>query len=52
MALRLPLAAVEAAQANAHKHKGEKTVQIETIVNYLRVFYNAASAYAVYVIPR
>ena len=31
---------------NAHKHKGEKTVQIETIVNYLRVFYNAVSAYA------
>ena len=33
-------------KVNAHKHKGEKTVQIETIVNYLRVFYNAASAYA------
>ena len=33
-------------KVNAHKHKGEKTVQIETIVNYLRVFYNAASSYA------
>lgn len=33
-------------KVNAHKHKGEKTVQIETIVDYLRVFYNAASAYA------
>ena len=33
-------------KVNAHKHKGEKTVQIETIVNYLRVFYNAALAYA------
>lgn len=33
-------------KVNAHKHKGEKTVQIETIVNYLRVFYNAASVYA------
>ena len=33
-------------KVNAHKHKGEKTVQIETIVNYIRVFYNAASAYA------
>ena len=33
-------------KVNAHKHKGEKTVQIETIVNYLRVFYNADSAYA------
>ena len=33
-------------KVNAHKHKGEKTVQIETIVNYLRVFYNAVSTYA------
>ena len=33
-------------KVNAHKHKGEKNVQIETVVNYLRVFYNAASAYA------
>ncbi len=33
-------------KVNAHKHKGEKNVQIETIVNYLRVFYHAASAYA------
>ena len=32
-------------KVHAHKHKGEKTVQIETIVNYLRIFYNAASAY-------
>lgn len=33
-------------KVNAHKHKGEKTIQIETIVNYLRVFYNASSVYA------
>ena len=33
-------------KVNAHKHRGEKTVQIETIVSYLRVFYNAVSAYA------
>ncbi len=33
-------------KVNAHKHKGEKTVQIETIVNYLRVFYNAIVKYA------
>ena len=35
-----------ALKVNAHKHKGEKTIQIETIVNYLRVFYNASSVYA------
>jgi hypothetical protein len=35
-----------ALKVNAHKHKGEKTIQIETIVNYLRVFYNASSIYA------
>ena len=33
-------------KVNAHKHKGEKTIHIETIVNYLRVFYNASSIYA------
>ena len=31
---------------NAHKHKGEKTVQAETVANYLGVFYQAASVYA------
>ena len=33
-------------KVNAHKHKGEKTVQIETVVNYLRVFHTVSSAYA------
>lgn len=33
-------------KVNAHKHKGEKTVQLETVLNYLRVFHTAASAYA------
>ena len=33
-------------KVNAHKHKGEKTIQIETIINYLRIFYNVVSAYS------
>ena len=33
-------------KVNAHKHKGEKTIQVETIISYMRVFYNAVSAYA------
>lgn len=33
-------------KVNAHKHRGEKAIQAETIVNYLRVFYNASVAYA------
>lgn len=33
-------------KVNAHKHKGEKTIQVETIINYLRVFYDASVAYA------
>ncbi len=33
-------------KVNAHKHNGEKIVQIETIVNYMRVFYNATKAFA------
>ncbi len=33
---------------NAHKHKNEKTVQIETVINYLRVLYNLVNAFFVY----
>ena len=33
-------------KVNAHKHKGEKHVQLETVINYLRIFYNVTSAYA------
>lgn len=33
-------------KVNHHSHSLEKTIQIETIINYLRVFYNAAFAYA------
>lgn len=32
-------------KVNAHKHKGEKNVQVETIVSYLRVIYNAFTAF-------
>ena len=33
-------------KVNEHKHKGEKKIQIDTIVNYMRVFYNVSIAYA------
>ena len=33
---------------NAHKHKNEKNVQIETVINYLRVLYNLVNAFFVY----
>ena len=33
-------------KVNSHKHKGEKNVQLDTVVNYLRVFHNATSVYA------
>ena len=35
-------------KVNAHKHKGEKRIQIDTIVSYLRVIYNATVAFANY----
>lgn len=35
-------------KVNAHKHKGEKKIQLETILNYMRVFYEALAAYATY----
>ena len=35
-------------KVNAHKHKGEKNIQIDTIVSYMRIFYNATKAFAVY----
>lgn len=33
---------------NAHKHKNEKNVQIETVVNYLRVLHSLVNAFFVY----
>ena len=35
-------------KVNAHKHKGEKRIQVETVVSYMRVIYNAVSAYCNY----
>ncbi len=35
-------------KVNAHKHKGEKHIQIETIVSYMRIIYDATVAFAVY----
>ena len=33
-------------KVNEHKHKGEKNIQVETIVNYMRVIFDTTSAYA------
>ena len=33
---------------NAHKHKNERNVQIETVINYLRILYNLVNAFFVY----
>ena len=35
-------------KVNAHKHKGEKHIQIDTIVSYMRIIYDATIAFAVY----
>ena len=35
-------------KVNAHKHKGEKNIQIDTIVSYMRIVYNATSFFASY----
>ena len=35
-------------KVNAHKHKGEKNIQIDTIVSYMRIIYNATVAFATY----
>lgn len=35
-------------KVNAHKHKGEKHIEIETIVSYMRVLYNATGAFCRY----
>ena len=35
-------------KVNEHKHKGEKNIQVETVVNYMRVIFSATSAYARY----
>lgn len=32
-------------KVNAHKHKGEKKIAVDTIVNYLTVFHTATAAY-------
>ena len=31
---------------NAHKHKGEKNVQADTVANYMQIIFDATSAYA------
>lgn len=36
-------------KVNAHKHKGEKNIQVDTVVNYMRVIYNATTGFAKYV---
>ena len=35
-------------KVNAHKHKGEKNIQIDTIVSYMRIIYNATIAFAIF----
>lgn len=35
-------------KVNAHKHKGEKKIQIETIVSYMKVIFDAISRFAKY----
>lgn len=35
-------------KVNAHKHKGEKNIQIDTIVSYMRIIYNATVSFANY----
>lgn len=35
-------------KVNAHKHRGEKNIQIDTIVSYMRIIYNVTTAYATY----
>ena len=36
-----------AKKANEHKHKKEKTIEVETIVNYMHVFYGVSSCCAI-----
>ncbi len=33
-------------KVNSHKHKGEKNIQIDTIVSYMRIIFDATGAYA------
>lgn len=35
-------------KVNAHKHKGEKNIQIDTIVSYMRIIYDATVSFATY----
>ena len=35
-------------KVNAHKHKGEKHIQIDTIVSYMRIIYDATVSFALY----
>lgn len=38
-----------ALKVNAHKHKGEKRIQVDTILNYMRIFYEVSTCYAKHV---
>ena len=35
-------------KVNAHKHKREKNIQIDTIVNYMRIIFDVTTAFATY----
>lgn len=35
-------------KVNSHKHKGEKKIEIETVLKYLNIFYEVSSTYAKY----
>lgn len=35
-------------KVNAHKHKNEKKIQVDTIISYLRIFYEVSSKVALY----
>ena len=35
-------------KVNAHKHKGEKNIQIDTIVSYMKIIYNATVSFGAY----
>ena len=37
-----------AKKANEHKHRKEKSVEVDTIVSYMHVFYDLSSSYALY----
>lgn len=35
-------------KVNSHKHKGEKKIELETVLKYLNIFYEVSSTYAKY----